>query len=126
MTEAEQWVSVAQASEIIGKSQRSVRRWIKSGQLRSRETPSGLQVEVSEYAQAEEPKTPGGATERLAALEAENTLLKRENERLWQALAMAMQNEQRLIEAQTPGTAPGDAPAKEGERPRPWWRFWER
>jgi len=87
-------------------------------------------VNVAEYATGDDTANAGATpvdadSASIAALKAENELLKRENDRLWQALAMAMQNEQRLIEAQTPDVAAGNATADSSENKHKWWQFWK-
>jgi len=87
-------------------------------------------VNVAGYATGDDTANAGATpvdapNARLAALQAENDLLKRENDRLWQALAMAMQNEQKLIEARTPDVAAGNAAAQRSEIGHKWWQFWK-
>jgi len=126
---AEKWLSVAEASELIGRSERTIRRWLAQNKIPSKKTAAGLRVDVSEFASdtdtTEAAETPANDTERLAALEAENELLKRENQRLWGALELAMTNQQRLIEASAPGPDTGADTTPGDKNKRKWWQFWQ-
>lgn len=94
------WVTIREAAALLGKSERTIRRWVSSGRLGINRDVSPHRVDISGYAPAE-PDKPDVDT-----LVAENERLKRRVKELeadkiflQNALAMALANQQKLIEA---------------------------
>lgn len=107
---AERWVSVQEAAGLLGKSERTIRRWVDTDKLAHRREGRRVYVNVTDYAPLEmtEPDVQDlqAQVDKLAAV---NELLSIENERLWSTIATLTTH--KAIEAPK-------------ERGRPWWMFW--
>lgn len=99
--QAERWVSVAEATGILRKSERTIRRYAADDILPSRKDGARLLVNVTPML-PDLPGAPAGSgtvnLAEVAVLEARVQHLQAENARLWQALTEG----QRLLAAPTP------------------------
>lgn len=121
------WVTLGEAAHFFKVSERTMRRRIKAGQLRTQHSGGRVLVLVYGLADSVADKSDTADTsgkwqtlaiERLATIER----LENENRNLWAALATAMQNEQRLIEA---SSQPGAGDPESKTPARRWWKFWK-
>ena len=122
---AEHWVTIREATEILGRTDRTLRRWVAQGKLHIDKSQTPFVVDISDYYQLSEtaePDTPDmsadadtmrtGASglavevDRLSAevVRLQELLEDARNERdSWkQAHYMALANQQRLLEAPRP------------------------
>ena len=119
----DRWTSVIEASKLLGKSERTIRRWMAGGRLSVREVPTGQEVNIGPYLlnpnmtdDAMPETTDRRAT--LASLRQEVAMLRElnrqvtdERDYLRQALGMALSLQQKQI-AETVETGR-----------RHWWQF---
>lgn len=124
---------MATAARLLGKSERTVRRWVADGKLAADRAGTALLVDIARHMPDTEAATPSGAaampdtTGELDALRAEVTRLREaldtcqaERDRLWQsldnaqAIALALTGEQRLLTERA------------SEARRRWWPPWRR
>ena len=130
----ERWVTVAEAAEALGKSERTIRRWLADGKVAGDRTGPAILVDIAGHMPpADVPKPEGDTTTpdvagEVAALQAEIERLREaldtcqaERDRLWQsldnaqAIALALTGERRLLTERV------------GERPRRRFRWpWAR
>jgi len=119
----QRWITITDAMTYFDKSDRTIRRWIKTGQISSKKDKGRVFVMVydtgSDTDSDTKTKTPGQAA-AMTALNVEIARLKEllsetRNDRdyLRQALAGLMVTQQKLIEAQT----------SEQKQERRWWQF---
>ena len=122
------WITVAQARQALGKSERTIRRWIETGKLQSRQGDNRVEVLVegtgteTGAAQVTPQAAPGvllAEVEKLKAeldrrdrqiteLQEDKRHLQERTERLEQLLAMEKKQNQQLIDYQL----------------QPFWRRW--
>lgn len=126
--QAHEWVSVSEAVGRLGKTERTVRRWVSGGRLPWRQGATGLEVDVAGFRQADDrpEEAPPDLAGQVAALQAEvrhlQAMLDRvtgECDYLRQAHAAALTLQQALPERTV--TAGPASP-----QPAPWWQFWRR
>jgi len=104
-TRGERWVTIAAAAELLGKSERTIRRWEHDGKIEADRTGPVLRVNIAGLAPAQSPAMPN-----VAALQAEIDGLRallaevrseRDNLRSAlanaQALSMSLTGDQRLL-----------------------------
>lgn len=86
--DAGRWVSVQEAAGLLGKSERTIRRWVDTHKLAHRREGRRIYVNIANYAPLEMTEP---SLEELRAqvdkLTAVNELLSIENERLWSTIA---------------------------------------
>ena len=122
---AEHWVTIREATEILGRTDRTLRRWVAQGKVVIDKSQTPFVVDISDYYQPPEaaaPDTPDMATgadtmrtgtdgltvevDRLTAqVDHLQELLedaRRERDAWKQAHYMALANQQRLLEAPRP------------------------
>lgn len=116
------WLSIADAARSLGKSERTIRRYVAGQKLPFRDTPAGVQVEITDSIGASVQNGPDSCrtetgtpdSDRLLAevdkLAALNRHLTEEVHYLRTALAAALQRPVQLLPEPT--------------RKNPWWRFW--
>ena len=122
----ERWVTVAVAAETLGKSERTIRRWVVDGKIPADRTTPALRVDIGGLAPGHATTTPDAAGE-IVTLRAEIERLREaldtcqaERDRLWtsldnaQAIALALTGEQRLLTERA------------SEPRRRWWPPWRR
>ena len=116
------WVTVAVAAEALGKSERTIRRWVASGKLPTDRTTPAILVDIAGHMPPRGVPKPEGDTTmpdvagEVAALRAEIERLREaldtcqaERDRLWQsldnaqAIALALIGEQRLLTERASG-----------------------
>ena len=122
------WMAVSQARQALGKSERTIRRWIDSGKLQSRQGDSGIEVLVEDTGaetgteQAMSQATPVDLQaevkrlkielerrdRQISELQTDKRHLQERGERLEQLLAMEKQQNKQLIDYQL----------------QPFWRRW--
>lgn len=125
--ERHEWVSVSEAVGKLGKSERTIRRWITRGRLPSRDGVDGLEVDIAgklpldDRPESGESQAPPDLAGQVAELQAEVRHLQAmleavtgERDYLRQAHAAALGTQRLLVENAS------------AARSRPWWRFWER
>lgn len=138
------WVTVAEAVTILSKSEKTIRRWVKSGQLKSRRDGRRVMVNVSGHESGQVPDidrpTVGTSDQitivrleaELAGAFREITVLREAMDKqerqaeAWQAQAAALtstvnQQSQLLLEAIITSES---EPDPEPEKPRRWWKIW--
>ena len=102
------WVRVTDAAQLLGVSERTIRRWIQAGRLPSDDMGSATRVDVSGERQAQGPATPdmpdsAGHDVELAELRVRVQMLTEQRERLeeqldhWRRQAEAALVNQRLL-----------------------------
>ena len=102
MSEASHWATVKQAVELTGRSERTIRRWIKNGKIPVDRTGPGTRVDIAGFMPVMPPQQEA-LTGEVAALQweidrltGEVARLQADNDRLWQmaqqaqALAMSL------------------------------------
>ena len=118
------WMAVSQAQQALEKSERTIRRWIDSGKLQSRQGSNGVEVLVEDAAtktgagqatpdalQVEIDRLRTELEERdrhISELQADKRHLQERGERLEQLLAMEKQQNKQLIDYQL----------------QPFWKRW--
>lgn len=123
-TNRHEWLTVAEAARALGKAERTIRRWAKTGKVPTDRTGPGLRVDVGGLLPPHAGTVPAVLTEL--------DLLQAENERLRESLDDARAERDYLREALA--RAQAVALALSGEprqltdgRPRRRWRWpWER
>ena len=125
MGDNEQWVTVSEAVGIYGKSERTVRRWVREGKLQSKTERNKLYVLAPDFAPDLRQAKKGAPDiqelqvkiEKLEMdVEAKAAIIEQltgERDFLRQAHAASLSQIQILIEAETE--------KKSGKK---WWRFW--
>ncbi len=122
---AEHWVTIREATELLGRTDRTLRRWVAQGKLHIDKSQTPFRVDISDYHQSSEtaePDTPdmtanadtvrtgvSPVTVEVDRLSAEIVRLqelledaKNERDSWRQAHYMALANQQRLLEAPRP------------------------
>lgn len=125
-----QWVTIATATDLLQKSDRTIRRWIEGGKLPSQRQPdNSLLVDISGFEiPTVDTKDINAMRARLDLLEAQNALLTSERDFLRSALAAAMDTQRALIEAQV--SKDDNRQGKDSDEAEPsidkgkWWKFW--
>ena len=114
MTDVEKWVTITEATKLLGKSDRTIRRWESKGELPSQRRAGRVYVNVAGFPIVEPESEPEPEPD-LQALQVEVERLravleeiKNERDYLRQLLAVSI-TEQKQLE---PGR-------------RPWWQFWK-
>ena len=122
------WLTVTQARQVLGKSERTIRRWVSDGKLQSRQGDSGVEVlvegtgtdtgvedvtpqvmPVDLQAEAQRLKAELDRRDRqIEELQNDKRHLQERAERLEQLLAMEKNQNQRLIDYQL----------------QPFWKKW--
>ena len=95
MSEASHWATVKEAVELTGRSERTIRRWIKDGKIPVDRTGPGTRVDIAGLIPAMPPH-PETMTGEVAAMQreidilaAEVARLQADNDRLWQMAQQA-------------------------------------
>lgn len=119
----DRWVTIQQAAQHFGRSERTIRRWLASGQMTGRQaggrTYVRLNVTPDSAGQMSESGRPDDSQVVIAELRAKLEEVTSERDYLRQMLAASLASNQKLIEAQVSQPDP--------QRPRrPWWQFWRR
>lgn len=112
MSEASHWATVKEAVELTGRSERTIRRWMKAGKIPVDRAGPGTRVDIAGLIPAM-PSQPEALTGEVAAMQREIDMLAGEvarlqadNDRLWQSLAnaqaLAMSLSQKALPAPKP------------------------
>lgn len=125
-----EWLTVKSAAEQLGKSERTIRRWIEKDTIPHKKTLDGIVVDVD--GRDRPPPPPAPPDDKLSTLIAENERLKAENELLrgerdWLRLAHeeSLKTTRLLIAARTQAKSDDDNDTTQaGTPPRPWYKFW--
>ena len=115
-----EWVTVAIAAERLGKSERTIRRWVASGKIDSDRTTPALRVDIAGRVPAHAEPTPDAAGE-IAGLRGEIERLiallvatEAERARVWHALGLALSGDRPML-------------TERATSPRRRWRWpWQR
>jgi len=112
MSEARHWASVKEAMELTGRSERTIRRWMKAGKIAVDRSGPGTRVDIAGLIPAMPPHSDTMTGEAVAMqreidmLTAEVARLQADNDRLWQSLAnsqaLAMSLSQKALPAPEP------------------------
>ena len=104
MDTQERWVTVAVAAKALGKSERTIRRWVADGKIPSDRTTPVLRVDIAGLTPAHATTTPDAASE-VAALQAEIERLRavlaevrEDRDYLRQALAASLSTDRQLTD----------------------------
>jgi len=116
--ESERWITIVEAVAYFDRSDRTLRRWIKTGQISSKKVGGRVLVKVYDTESARESDRPGQAAD-VSALNAEVARLKEmltetqtDRDYLRQALAAALSKIPTI-----------EAVASETKQERRWWQF---
>ena len=127
MDKPSHWTTISQAAQLLGKSERTVRRWEKGGKLPSDRTGPGIRVDIGALLPdiPEVVETVFDTTSEVDVLRAEAERLRRdladcqaECDRLWTALDNAQ-----AIAVAVAGARPR---LTDGQPRRRWWELWKR
>ncbi len=126
---AEQWVTIREASIILDRTRRTLRRWVTQGKLPIDRSPYPALVDIAGHLRPSEPDTDAppvspvtveilqaqvaGLTAQVGQLQERLTEIRTDRDAWKQAHYMALANVQQLTE-------------KAGERPRRWRWPWQR
>ena len=146
--EQELWVTVSEAAELLGRHERTIRRWEKTGKIPSDRTGPVLRVDIAGVVPYNAGTAPGatGAPPVQGEVVTEADLLRAENEQLresledlrevvhdlrrqrdflQQALTESQQN-LALSQAIAQALTPQQPQLTDGTHTRRWWEFWQR
>ena len=123
MNDRQNWITVTEVARLLGKSERTVRRWMTGGRLTWKDTPEGKLVDFASHS------TGGGVTAPgIAVLEKENTRLQAEVDKLAELVRQLTDERDYLRRAHEASLSLVAQQQKLLPAPgnRPWWQFWRR
>ena len=112
------WVTVAEAAEALGKSDRTIRRWIADGKIPVDRTGPVIRVDIGRRCHDTDTTTP-----TVAELQAMVSRLEGEVDYLRQALAVSLSTQRDIVRA-LPEPEPETLEEPKGARPSWLARLW--